>query len=107
MRKVERSNKLEREVETPFAEWITANEPDYLCVKLFKRRGLPDRLVIGPDRFVLFVEFKRPGARKGRRGEKLQNYFANLIRGFGFTYVKTDTKASAIEAFQRERIRTA
>ncbi len=97
--------KLESEVEGEFVEWLAGNYGCYFAIKLVKNRGFPDRIVVGPGRFILFMEFKRPGAPKKRRGEKLQRHFQKLIEGFGFPYAKVDTKAGAIRAFRNE-IRT-
>ena len=42
--------------------------------------GLPDRLVIGPNKFIWFVEFKRPGGRQSKR----QQMVIAALRRFGF-----------------------
>ncbi len=96
---------LEKYGEGKFVEWLAANEPAYFAIKFMHRRGWPDRIVVGPKRFVLFLEFKRPNAPKKRRGEKLQRWFADQLRSYGFTYEIVSSKASAIEAFRKE-IRT-
>ena len=93
---------LEKEGEGKFVLWLTGNETAYVAIKLFKRRGWPDRIVVGPERFVLFLEFKRKKAPKNRRGEKLQRWFANQIRGYGFTYEIVNSKETAIDAFRKE-----
>ncbi len=104
MRSLE-NGRLEKEVDGPFVTWLAANYPAYFAIKFMHRRGWPDRIVVGPERFVLFLEFKRPGAPKKRRGEKLQRWFADQLRSYGFTYEVVNSKATAIEAFRKE-IRT-
>ena len=88
-------------VERPFVEWLKENYPCFMALKLVKLRGFPDRLVIGPGRFVLFLEFKRPKARK-RKGEKLQRHFGNLLEQWGFAHEFVNSKARAIERFEQE-----
>ena len=52
--------------------------------------GLPDRLVIGPDEFVWFVEFKRPGGRQSKR----QLIVAIILLRFGFRVSVIDNVAA-------------
>jgi len=52
------------------------------------KRGFPDRFLFGPEETVLIVEFKKTGARKNRRGEKLQDYHRAQFRKLGFRTLK-------------------
>lgn len=103
VRRVEDSRvTLENEnVERPFVKWLKENYPHFIALNLFKLRGFPDRLVIGPGRFVLFLEFKRPKAR-ARKGEKLQRHYGNILEQFGFAHEFVNSKARAIERFEQE-----
>lgn len=53
---------LERHIEKRCVSY--AQEHGYESVKLdMARRSYPDRLFLGPDKKVFFVEFKRPGQK--------------------------------------------
>lgn len=57
------------------------------------RRGLPDRMVIGPGGKVLFLEFKRPG----EKATKYQFFIHNVLRNYGFTVYVVDSTKEAKE----------
>jgi len=52
------------------------------------KRGFPDRFLFGPGATTIVVEFKRTGARKKRRGEKLQNHYRAQFKELGFRTIK-------------------
>ena len=73
-----------------YLEWVV--EKDF-CVELEAAgwltakvviRGWPDRFCFGPKKRVVIVEFKRKGAPKKRRGEKLQKWYRGLFAALGF-----------------------
>jgi len=80
---------LERKIETDFrekVEWLGC-----LCLKLsiIAWRGWPDRLVLGPNRLIIFFEFKRPG----ETARKNQSYIHRVLLKFGFAvYLVDDTQ---------------
>jgi hypothetical protein len=68
-----------------------------ICLKLtaFPIVGWPDRTILLPGGRVAFAELKRPiGGRKG----KLQPYWRNLLRRFGFKCEFLRTK-DEVDAF--------
>jgi len=83
---------LEEGVEDEFLEWVIEEEfvrgledVGWVTLKGDKiRRGFADRVCFGPDGVVVIVEFKRTGARKNRRGEKLQDHWRGEFRTLGF-----------------------
>lgn len=54
-------------------------------------RGWPDRLIFGEKRFVLFIEFKRPGEVPS----KGQSTIHDILRKWGFTVLVIDQKVEA------------
>jgi hypothetical protein len=58
-----------------------ADRQGYWQIKLWPLvTGLPDALVIGPQAFLVFVEFKLPGGKLTRR----QHYVHRKLEGWGF-----------------------
>lgn len=53
-------------------------------------RGVPDRILLGPNAFVMFLEFKAPGEKPST----LQKYWLSLLKQFGF-------KADVIWTFEQ------
>ena len=90
---------LEADAKRAFGLWMRANHPGYEVIEV-RNRGFPDRCVLGPNRFVLFLEFKRE-RRASKTGAKLQRYYRNVIINMGFPCEVVTTKASAIDAFNR------
>ncbi len=90
---------LEADAKREFGKWMRANAPEYDVIEI-KTPGFPDRCIVGPNRFVLWLEFKRERG-PSKTGAKRQDYYRNRIRGFGFGAKIVTTKASAIEAFRR------
>ena len=87
---------LEEGVEDEYLEWYIEEQfveeiedAGWITLKGDKiKRGFPDRFLFGPKATLLIVEFKRTGAKKKRRGEKLQDYYRGLFRALGFKTMK-------------------
>ena len=84
-------------VENPFVDHVKSRGCLALKLNVLGRRGLPDRLVVGPRRFIVFFELKRFGKKPG----PLQEWFHKILRGFGFDVVVPDSKEKAIAEFER------
>lgn len=52
----------------------------YLKLTIVANRGWPDRLLLWPNRGIMFIEFKRPGEKP----RKLQEFVHAAIRKLGF-----------------------
>lgn len=92
-----------------FAKATTENTvEDYLCaevrtlggtaVKLMYLPGWPDRMVLLPRGFIMFVELKRP---HGGKDEPLQPRVQRYLRSLGFIVIKAHTK-EAVRAALKE-----
>lgn len=55
--------RLEKSIEMAFVNWVVNNYPTYKALKLTPEgtNGWADRLVLGPNKYMVFIEFKRPG----------------------------------------------
>jgi len=84
-------------VENPFVKHVNGRGCLAIKLSVLGRRGLPDRLVLGPKRFIVFFELKR----LGKKPEPLQEWFHKILRGFGFDVVVPDSKEEAIAEFER------
>lgn len=92
-------------------EWVVEKEfclemedAGWLTLKGDKvKRGFPDQFIFGPNETVVIIEFKRSGARKKRRGEKLQDHYRKQFRNLGFRTLKVTGKEEADE-LRRELI---
>lgn len=91
--------RLEASVEQDFAAEMRAAE--WLDLKGdHVKRGYSDRFFFGYGPRTVVVEFKRDGAREGRRGEKLQDYYRNEFRQRGYECYKVETQEEAEELCQ-------
>jgi len=90
--------RLEKVDERAFYE--VANGFGLLVVKLnlIGRRGLPDRMVIGPNKFIVFFEFKR--AKTGKLS-KVQERIRGILIKFGFDVVCPTSKDEALNELKR------
>lgn len=87
---------LEWVVEEDFVEEI--EDEGWITIKGDKiKRGFPDRFCFGPGARTVIVEFKRKGARRKRRGEKLQDHYRGLFAALGFEVHKITGKEEANE----------
>jgi len=82
----------EKQIEDRFVRM--AEERGWWAVKLASpsTRGMPDRMVLTPGKHVVFIEFKRPGAKV----YKLQGWVHDRLRRLGFTvFVCEDAQHAA------------
>lgn len=87
-------SRLEASVERKFVSRMVDAEWDNAKMDQLKR-GWSDQFFFGYEGRVEIVEFKREGARKGRRGEKLQDYMRQRFRRKGFRCHKVVTEIEA------------
>lgn len=103
MSRVEEDEWLEWVVEEDFAHEL--EDEGWITLKGDKvKRGFPDRFCFGPNARTIIVEFKRKGAKKKRRGEKLQDYYRKQFADLGFETHKITGKEEANEL--RDRLLT-
>lgn len=71
---------MEKDIERKFKE-IMERDPRFRVVKFVSpgNTGVPDRMVLGPEGFVAFVEFKQPGKKPTPK----QTWWLELLRGMG------------------------
>lgn len=86
---------LEHETENDFVDHVYACGCWAFKLNPFGRRGLPDRLCIGPYRFILFVELKR----LGEEPTPIQKWLHDKLRKFDFTVVIPDNIDDAVAQF--------
>jgi hypothetical protein len=92
----EKDEWLEWAIEDEFVKEI--EDAGWITIKGDKiKRGFSDRFLFGPRATTIIVEFKRTGAKKKRRGEKLQNHYRKQFVGLGFTALKVKGWNAAAE----------
>lgn len=91
-------SKLETQTETDHRLWCEGIGLMSIKLNPLGRVGLPDRLIIGPNRLVFFFEFKR----RGKKARKIQKYIHEIIRGFGFNVYVCDDLEEAKSITLRE-----
>lgn len=78
---------LEWAIEEAFVEGL--EDAGWITIKGDKiKRGFADRFCFGPRATTIIVELKKTGARKNRRGEKLQDHYRKEFERLGFTTTK-------------------
>jgi hypothetical protein len=90
-------SRLESSIESSFVE--AATEAGWITIKADRIvRGWSDRLFFGYGPRTVVIEFKREGARGGRRGEKYQDYIRSkfLERGYECYKVVTEDEATTL-----------
>lgn len=92
---------LERDIEAKFMKLIKC-----LPIKARKMNGLgfaawPDRLIVGPAEFSIFIEFKRPGRGKLSEGQKI--LFAELEEWGHPVLIHTDAREAFDDLVTRLR----
>ena len=70
----------------------------YLKLTIAGNRGWPDRLLLWPNRGVMFIEFKRPG----QKPRKLQEFVHAAIRRLGFVVEVHDNVSRAVAAIEAQ-----
>ena len=80
----------------------TAKGMGYLPLKLNPNwiKGIPDRLFVGPNRAVVFMELKTPIGR----ASKLQKFYIALLKKLGFAADFVDGYDRAIEMLESARL---
>jgi len=82
-------------VEDQFCAWVESIQ-DWAAIKI-RRRGWPDRLIIGPGPTVFFIEFKRVGGKT----KKLQDFIHIWLQKIGLPVYVCYTIETAKEIFCR------
>ena len=86
----------EKQLEKRLVFWCSKN--NYMCIKLLSTfiKGLPDRMIIGDNRTVEFVEFKSTGMKLRR----VQVYIHEKLKKYGFTVYIIDS-IDSLENFKQ------
>lgn len=76
---------------------------DWYAIKLRKRNGWPDRLIVGPGPTIYFIEFKKPGELP----RELQDFIHGLLRKIGLKVYVCKTIAAGKKIFRKhfERVK--
>lgn len=84
---------LEKSIENVLRQAV--EDEGGLCLKWVcpGHKGVPDRILLFPGGIIAFVELKRPGAKVKAGG--LQNWWAQVLRNFGFSYYEISTVEQA------------
>ena len=90
---------LETNIEKSFKDYVEDSGCYYIKLELFHFAGMPDRLIIGPGKFILFLEWKRAGKRAG----KLQQYRIDKLNQWGFAAYAVCRKQEAVAVFDTEQ----
>ena len=86
--------RLEKSIERDFKDEVDLLGLLIIKLNIFGFVGMPDRLVIGPNRYVVFFEFKRP--KMGELSE-MQKRRHRTLRKFGFEVYCPTSKEEALE----------
>lgn len=87
---------IESTIENKFKEYVNQRGCVYLKFSILGVAGFPDRVILGPNKLVLFIEWKRPGVKFGKRkGEALQSLRHDMLQDFGFPVFVLDDLAKA------------
>ena len=80
----------------------TSKEIGYLSLKLNPNwiKGIPDRLFVGPNKTIVFMELKTPIGR----ASALQKYYIQKLKEFGYTAEFVDNYDTAIEILVSSRL---
>lgn len=89
---------LEKQIEKKLNDEV--KKLNGLCLKLNSQsaNGIPDRLVLLPDRKVYFIELKSPGEDL----RSLQKYWKKKLNKLGFPAIKIDS-LEAVEKFIEDK----
>ena len=76
---------LESKPENDFREHVESFGFLYLKFAILAMAGFPDRIILGENRLIFFIEWKRPGTiHHKRKGKKLQYHRHKTLRALGF-----------------------
>jgi hypothetical protein len=84
----------ETDIENKFVTWATDHELMPVKLNLAGRRGMPDRMILGHQGKMIFIEFKRPGERA--RKLQLHNHKILAERGFKVFIVESFVDAKSL-----------
>lgn len=82
--------------ESTVCEWIECH-CDWYAIKLLKRIGWPDRLILGPGPTIYFIEFKKPGEPP----DPMQKHVHKFLRAIGLKVYVCETIEGGKEIFRR------
>lgn len=82
---------LEADIENPFVEYAKTKKYTALKLVFLRKRGFPDRTILGPNKTIFFIEFKQ----LGKKLSPPQTLVKNTIEGFGFDYYICDKMGQA------------
>lgn len=85
---------LESYWEGQFRKVVASDDNE--CVKLYNRKGWPDRLILMGYGIHFFIECKR----KNHKLRKLQKHIAEMLRLMGHDVYEIDTKEEAIKIYK-------
>lgn len=88
----------EASVEKTFYKSIEKSGYWVIKLSLLYFVGMPDRMLLGKNRFILFLEFKR----RGEEPRKIQEYRINQLREWGFPAYVVDDAKEAKRIFTKE-----
>ena len=77
---------LEADIENPFVKYAKTKKYTALKLVFLRKRGFPDRTVLGPNKTIFFIEFKQ----LGKNLSPIQTLVRKTIEGFGFEYYVCD-----------------
>ena len=80
----------------------TAKDMGYWPIKLNPtwNKGLPDRLFLGPNRTIVFMELKTPIGK----ASKMQKFYISRLKEFGFNAQFVDNLPNAIRILESARL---
>lgn len=94
---------LESKLENDYRKYVESLGLLYLKFSILGMAGFPDRIILGANKLIFFIEWKRPGKTDGKRkGEKLQAYRHKVLRKFGFNVYVLDNLEQAKEILNCE-----
>jgi len=88
--------KLESWTEDKARKYITGLGGEYIKFTPLNYVGFPDRIILGPNRIVLFVEFKQVG----KDPRKKQGHVHHTLRRLGFEVFVIDEWKTIVNIFK-------
>ena len=87
----------ESSIERRFVEYV--EDEGGVAIKITKRIGYPDRLVLLPEGRKFFIEFKRPGEKP----RKIQLHVHKELERLGHGVYVCDNYEEALEIYEKEK----